>query len=918
MSLLQIIDKSKPKKALKLDDFIKRIADGGILKKNYDISVKELSKKDRVYIEKITKEYTKENNGKTFTMIVLKDVNDEEAKKAFKNIFKGDYTMLRNVTKSLYQSEYDSLTEGIMDFYNVIGDTETKETRQNNFNIWKSSIRDKLDSTQFSINPYARKEQLKSLRYILVIEWIQFNVVSLFNFLKYDKNTIDNLSEDIRDIFIDKFVRGEKPSEDEINDIISDYIDYLDYDVEEQERHLKDKEMQDILQGISRQYEYHTTSDIDNPIFIELRGEDSVIEAAILQIQKDIHDDLMKIKIRPSLIPELKNRIMEKFAKSLIPAGMSVGLIAANSLGERWTQSNLNVQRLTGVSSSRAAAKSVDIINEILEIRSPKNPTTTIYFNKKQSYQSLRNNKMKIQHTTISDVINISESGIYHKDEIIDEDWHDIHEKIYGNSKDINKSQYIIRFIVNKREMYSRRITMKKIADTIENSDAGNTLRVVFSPFHIGIIDVYVSEDSAKIDMSIKESKKNIPYITDENYLRHYLNNIAKPIIESQTISGIEGIQETWTMFVEMDKCINDVEKRILSSKKKKYYIHCEIDSQLMINHGIALDDLEKFILYKLPADVSGVVDIQYIYQSDEDDFPYAMSITNYPGEITGDVISKLKAHIRERKVHNLNNVIFDMKKNPKKNMITINLKDIYSFSKDDEFSVTESYDGIDMMYSLNSFDANMNINYFQKYTGGKLIITFDDSRKYDNFVSSVKKGYIEIKPKVNDICVHWFLETHGNNVNDLSAISSIDLDLTYSNDVLENYNLYGIESVWNLMYRKLSSTSKIDDDVSSQHLILLIDFMCHLGYPASVGRHTLSNYEVGPLAMIGFEEIKENIFSSAAHGKIDGLMGNAGSSFVGNLMNIGTESSSADLDIEKKNEYLLELERQIGEEDVI
>lgn len=921
MSLLEIINKSKPKENLKLDDFIRRISNGGILKKNFDISVKKLTKKDRDYVRKITKEISRDVNGKVVTLIVLKDFDDEDMDDAFNELSQKDNTKISGINKSLTQNEYDEITEGIYDFYNTIGDSEVKATRENNFNIWKKETQSKLESTTFSINPSVRKQQLLSLRRILIIEWIQFNIVSLFNFYKYDKDKLDEINEDIRQAFYDNFVRAQNPSEEEINDIVSDYLMYVDYDVDEdEERILTDDEINDIVGGISKEYEYYTQGNMDDPIFVELRGEDAIVNASIYQIQKDIADDLMKIKIRPSLIPELKQRIIEKYAKSLIVPGVSVGIIAANSLGERWTQSNLNVQRLTGVSSVRAAAKSVDIINEVLDIRSPKNPITTIYFSKKQTYQSLRNNKMKIQHTTISDVINTTKTAVYHRDDIMDEEWHEIHERIYGNPKNIPKSQYLIRIVVNQREMYSRRLKMKDIADAIEDSDSGNTLRAVFSPFHIGIIDVYTPEDIAKIDMDTKETKRNIPYITDENYLRHYLSNVVKPLIESRLISGIEGIQQTWTMFVEMDKCISNIEKRQLKTKKgKKHYIHCDLDLEIIQNHGIDLDELVKFVLYKLPTELAHVVRIDYIYSDDDSEFPTAMKILDYPNDINGDVIKSIINYIKERKVHNLNSVIDRINEKKRKNSLTIHLKNTYSFgNEDDYYTLPESYDGIDILYSLNNFDANMRVKYYQKYLGGEIDITFEDSEKYEQFMRAIDSGYLKVKPKVNDVCIHWFLETHGNNVRDLSTLTSIDLDLTYSNDILENYSLYGIESAWNLMYRKLSSTSKIDDDVSSQHLILLIDFMCHLGYPASIGRHTLSNYEVGPLAMIGFEEIKENIFSSAAHGKIDGLMGNVGSSFIGNLMNIGTETADADLDVEKKYEYLSELEKQRGEEDII
>ena len=56
----------------------------------------------------------------------------------------------------------------------------------------------------------------------------------------------------------------------------------------------------------------------------------------------NITEQLKKIKIYPNMIPELKKEIENNYEDSLIQAGESVGVIKAQSIGEKQTQTNLN------------------------------------------------------------------------------------------------------------------------------------------------------------------------------------------------------------------------------------------------------------------------------------------------------------------------------------------------------------------------------------------------------------------------------------------------------------------------------------------------------------------------------------------------------------------------------------------------
>jgi intein/homing endonuclease len=58
--------------------------------------------------------------------------------------------------------------------------------------------------------------------------------------------------------------------------------------------------------------------------------------------KKDIKLQLEKIRIYPEMLPRLKQQVIYQFSSTIIQPGESVGIITAQSIGEKQTQANLN------------------------------------------------------------------------------------------------------------------------------------------------------------------------------------------------------------------------------------------------------------------------------------------------------------------------------------------------------------------------------------------------------------------------------------------------------------------------------------------------------------------------------------------------------------------------------------------------
>ena len=90
---------------------------------------------------------------------------------------------------------------------------------------------------------------------------------------------------------------------------------------------------------------YLDEDEIENILdFITLqKGIPTATAIAICESNKDrFRKQLDKLKIYPSIIPKLKEQLQKEYFTSLIDAGESVGIIMAQSIGEKNTQMMLN------------------------------------------------------------------------------------------------------------------------------------------------------------------------------------------------------------------------------------------------------------------------------------------------------------------------------------------------------------------------------------------------------------------------------------------------------------------------------------------------------------------------------------------------------------------------------------------------
>ena len=166
-----------------------------------------------------------------------------------------------------------------------------------------------------------------------------------------------------------------------------------------------------------------------------------------------------------------------------------------------------------------------------------------------------------------------------------------------------------------------------------------------------------------------------------------------------------------------------------------------------------------------------------------------------------------------------------------------------------------------------------------------------------------------------------WVLKTTGSNLIDILAEDAVDTTRTETNDIIEFFEIYGIEATRDMIYKELMKIFDANNP-NPRHVQMLADLMTYRGKLMQIDRHGLNkNPEVGPIAKASFEEVM-NIFTKAAlFAEKDNMKGVSANIFAGQFCKAGTNSFEILMDEDKLMEKVnikayVEPEFQITTED--
>jgi DNA-directed RNA polymerase II subunit RPB1 len=145
-----------------------------------------------------------------------------------------------------------------------------------------------------------------------------------------------------------------------------------------------------------------------------------------------------------------------------------------------------------------------------------------------------------------------------------------------------------------------------------------------------------------------------------------------------------------------------------------------------------------------------------------------------------------------------------------------------------------------------------------------------------------------------------WVLDTIGTNLLDVLGVDFIDNTRTISNDIVEIYNVLGIEAARQTIYNELVEVVEFDGTYINYHnYSVLVDRMTFTDKLISIFRHGINNDNIGPIAKASFEETPEMFLKAARHAELDTMRGVSANVMCGQEGFFGTGSFQVVLDIE-------------------
>jgi DNA-directed RNA polymerase II subunit RPB1 len=364
-------------------------------------------------------------------------------------------------------------------------------------------------------------------------------------------------------------------------------------------------------------------------------------------------------------------------------------------------------------------------------------------------------------------------------------------------------------------------------------------------------------------DEKEREKAQSIMYMLEHTKLKEMVSSVEvcfDPDDMNTLINQDESTMQQYRAFETLvDECM-EVAVSEDTNERSKWIIRMEMNPEVMLEKNITMDDVN-FVLKNSYGD-----DISCVYSDyNSDKLVFRIRMNNILKQGTG------KGAAKKAKVNPL--------------------------------------DQSDQIYLLKNFQEQLlqNIVIRGIKNINKVIL-----RKIKDNVVETMGSY-----KKQDI---WVLDTVGTNILDVLALDYIDSRRTFSNNIIEVYNVFGIEAARQTIYNELAEVIEFDGTyINFHHLCMLCDRMTFTNKLISIFRHGINNDNIGPIAKASFEETPEMFLKAARHAELDTMRGVSANVMCGQEGLYGTNSFQVVLDLEemRKLENVVAYEKQNSEDSI-
>ena len=135
-----------------------------------------------------------------------------------------------------------------------------------------------------------------------------------------------------------------------------------------------------------------------------------------------------------------------------------------------------------------------------------------------------------------------------------------------------------------------------------------------------------------------------------------------------------------------------------------------------------------------------------------------------------------------------------------------------------------------------------------------------------------------------------YTLFTEGSALKDVLHIEGVDATRTHTNNIVETYDVFGIEAARNSIIKEAIDTLNEQGlSVDIRHIMLVADIMTCDGAVKQIGRHGISGEKASVFARAAFEVTVNHLLDAGMRGDVDHLNGVTENIIVGQPIKLGT-----------------------------
>jgi len=267
--------------------------------------------------------------------------------------------------------------------------------------------------------------------------------------------------------------------------------------------------------------------------------------------------DLLLVKRfnRKGLI-SLLDRIVLAYKSAIVAPGETVGMIAAQSIGEPTTQMTLNTFHFAGVASKSNVTRGVPRIEEILSLsENPKNPSCTVFLprDEEQSQSAAQSTMTRLEHTRLGAIVKSASiyydpddaSTVVDGDALILEQYRQFESELAecagaDPENAASRSKWVIRLELDAEEMLDRDITMDDVHFAIK-AGYRDTVDCVFSDYNDENLVFRLRLSDA---LSSKKKGSGAPDTLDQSDEIYRLKGFQDSLLDNLVLRGVKDISK--------------------------------------------------------------------------------------------------------------------------------------------------------------------------------------------------------------------------------------------------------------------------------------------------------------------------------------------------------------------------------------